>query len=201
LGTDNLNYYIMKKGMIFIFALFLLHSPNLFAQSDSQGHEKWEYILEDTGDVLQFALPLSAGVMTLLHEDYQGTKKFAFSYATTLALTYSLKYITKRKRPEGRSSYDSFPSGHTSSAFSGASFIQRRYGWKYGIPAYFLASVTGVSRMEGPDGFHDIWDVLGGATVGIGSTYLFTKPYKKPQLQIGFSGNKNYKLLTIVYEF
>ena len=170
----------------------------MFAQDGNAGtHERWEYILEDTGDVLQIALPLSAGIATIFQKDYQGTKQLAFSYATTMALTYTLKYTTKRQRPEGRTSYDSFPSGHTSSAFSGASFVQRRYGWKYGKYAYILAALVGVSRMEGPDGYHDIWDVLGGAAIGIGSTYIFTKPYENPRIEVSFSANKNMKLLTL----
>ncbi len=188
----------------FSFFIILITSNNSFGQDmDSSGskHEKWEFILEDTGDVLQFSLPLSAGIMTLIKKDYEGTKKLAFSYGTSLAVTYSLKYIVRRQRPEGRELYDSFPSGHTTSAFSGASFIQRRYGWKYGKYAYLLAAIVGVSRMEGPDGWHDIWDVLGGATVGIGSTYLFTKPYNKQKVDLGFyGGGKNY-VVTFKYRF
>lgn len=160
-------------------------------------HERWEYILEDTGDVLQIALPLSAGLATIFQKDYKGTKLMALSYAATMALTYTLKYTTKRQRPEGRTTYDSFPSGHTSSAFSGASFIQRRYGWKYGKYAYILTAIVGVSRMEDPDGYHDIWDVLGGAAVGIGSTYIFTKPYESPKIEVGFSANRDLKLLAL----
>jgi membrane-associated phospholipid phosphatase len=181
--------------------LVLLHCMGMhfmFSQDGNAGtHERWEYILEDTGDVLQIALPLSAGLVTIFQKDYQGTRQLAFSYATTMALTYTLKYTTKRQRPEGRTTYDSFPSGHTSSAFSGASFIQRRYGWKYGKYAYILAALVGVSRMEGPDGYHDIWDVLGGAVVGIGSTYLFTKPYENPKIEVSFSANRDMKLLTL----
>ncbi len=52
--------------------------------------------------------------------------------------------------------------------------------------------------MEGPDGWHDIWDVLGGATVSIGSTYLFTKPYK---MQVGFISNKGDYLVSFKYQF
>ncbi len=172
-----------------------------YAQDTEGGHEQWEYALEDTGDVLQMALPLSAGIMTLLHKDYQGTKKLAFSYATTMALTYSLKKLTKKKRPEGRELYDSFPSGHTSSAFSGASFIQRRYGNKYGIPAYILATIVAVSRTEAPDGYHDFWDVSAGALIGIGSTYLFTKPYVNNTMNLGFSSGRDYYTLSFTYSF
>jgi membrane-associated phospholipid phosphatase len=182
--------------------LFLTGFPYaLSAQSDAYGHEKWEYVLEDTGDVLQIALPVSAGIISLVHKDYQGTKKMALSYGTTMALTYSLKYLTKKKRPEGRNQYDSFPSGHTSSAFAGAAFLQRRYGWDYGIPAYILASLVGVSRMEGPDGYHDIWDVLGGAAIGICSVYLFTKPYEKTKIELSLGTTTQYRVLTFTYRF
>ena len=164
-------------------------------------HEKWEYVLEDTGDFLQIAIPVAAGLTTIIKKDWQGTKQFALSYATGFVITHALKKIIHKERPEDRNLYDAFPSGHTTSAFSGASFIQRRYGWKYGKWAYVLASIVGVSRMEGPDGWHDIWDVLGGAAVGIGSTYIFTKPYKENNVSVGFySGNKQY-LLTFQYEF
>jgi membrane-associated phospholipid phosphatase len=180
---------------------FHLFSYGCLAQDTEGGHEKWEYVLEDTGDVLQMALPLTAGIMTLIHKDYQGTKKLAFSYATTMILTYSLKELTKKKRPEGRKLFDSFPSGHTSSAFSGASFIQRRYGWDYGIPAYLLATIVAVSRTEAPDGYHDFWDVFAGAAIGIGSTYLFTKPYQKKRIDIGFTKYRDYYSLSFTYSF
>ena len=171
----------------------------LFSQSVVQtidgGHERWEYVLEGTGDVLQLGIPVSAAMITLIKEDFEGTKQLALSYATTLALTYGLKYTVKKQRPEGREQYDAFPSGHTSSAFSGASFIQKRYGWKYGWIGYALACVVAVSRTEGPDGFHDFWDVLGGATIGIVSTQLFTSPYEKKPIDLTFySGDGNYVL-------
>ena len=191
----------MRKWSLRLICVFVILSIKCYSQDTEGGHEKWEYVLEDTGDVLQLALPITAGIMTLIHKDYRGTKKLAYSYATTLALTYSLKHITKKKRPEGRNLYDSFPSGHTSSAFSGASFIQRRYGWDYGIPAYILASLVAVSRTEAPDGFHDFWDVFAGAAIGIGSTYIFTKPYKKEQMTLGFANYRDTYSLTVTYQF
>jgi membrane-associated phospholipid phosphatase len=189
-----------KLSLIFVCAYFFI-TITCYSQDTEGGHEKWEYVLEDTGDVLQLALPLTAGVMTLINKDYKGTKKLAFSYGTTMALTYSLKHFTKKERPEGRKLYDSFPSGHTSSAFSGASFIQRRYGWNYGIPAYLLASIVAVSRTEGPDGYHDFWDVFAGAAIGIGSTYIFTKPPKKEQMSLGFSNYRDTYSLSFLYKF
>jgi membrane-associated phospholipid phosphatase len=164
-------------------------------------HEKWEFVLEDAGDILQLALPIAAGVTTIIKRDWKGTKQFALSYGTGFIVTHSLKRIIRKERPEGRNLYDAFPSGHTTSAFSGASFIQRRYGWKYGKWAYLLATIVGVSRMEGPNGWHDIWDVLAGATVGIGSTYIFTKPYDKNQVQVGFNSYNGNYLIGFKYQF
>ena len=186
-------------GIFFI--TFSLTSEAQIADPIASKHEKWEYVLEDTGDILQIAIPVAAGLTTLFKKDWKGSKQFAFSYATSLIVTHSLKKIVRKERPEGRNLYDAFPSGHTTSAFSGASFIQRRYGWKYGKWAYLGASLVGVSRMEGPDGWHDIWDVLAGATVGIGSTYIFTTPYMQEHFEIGFVGKNDIYILAIKYKF
>jgi membrane-associated phospholipid phosphatase len=184
---------------LFIGIVFLYPS---FSQNQDPGtHEKWEFILEDTGDILQLALPISAGLTTIIKKDWQGTKQFALSYGTSLIITHSLKRIIKKERPENRQLYDAFPSGHTTSAFSGASFIQRRYGWQYGKWAYLLAAIVGVSRMEGPDGWHDHWDVLAGAAVGIGSTYIFTTPYDQFKYNISFDTNKDGFLLGFSMKF
>lgn len=194
---------MLKPTFQFLLVLLLANTNLCLCQTqDPDGsHEKWEFILEDTGDILQIALPVAAGATTLFKKDWQGTKQFAFSYATGFIITHSLKKIVRKERPEGRNLYDAFPSGHTTSAFSGASFIQRRYGWEYGKYAYLLAAIVGVSRMEGPDGWHDIWDVLAGATVGIGSTYLFATPYQQKNVKVGFhAGNGNY-LLSLNYKF
>ena len=150
----------------FLLGFLTLFFTNCNAQlMDDGGHEKWEFILEDAGDVLMIALPAAAGITTLIKKDYEGTKQFGLSYATGFLVTHGLKRLIRKERPEGRNLFDAFPSGHTSSAFSGASFIQRRYGWKYGKYAYVLAAIVGVSRVEGPDGWHDYWDVLAGAAV------------------------------------
>lgn len=181
-----------------ICVILFLNTKFCIAQGD---HEQWEYVLEDTGDVLQIALPVAAGLTTIIKKDWKGTQQFALSYTTGFIITHSLKKIVHKQRPENRGLYDSFPSGHTTSAFSGASFIQRRYGWKYGGAAYFLATLVGVSRMEGPDGWHDGWDVVAGAVIGIGSTYIFTTPYLQEHLEVGFSSKKNNYLFAVKYKF
>ena len=50
-----------------------------------------------SGDVLAFATP-AAGLATLLVlQDWEGLKQGAFAGATTLGMTYALKYIVKKE--------------------------------------------------------------------------------------------------------
>src|SRR5262249_2294602 len=78
-------------------------------------------------------------------------------------LTIGIKQGTRRARPEG--SGFSFPSGHTSASFASATVIQQHYGWKFGIPAYAIASYVGASRVEMRK--HYLSDVAFGAAIGI----------------------------------
>jgi len=75
--------------------------------------------------------------------------------------------------PFGPSSFwFSFPSGHTSAAFQGASFIQLRYGWRAGLPAYAGATFVAFSRVYADK--HFVSDVVAGAALGTLSSFLFT---------------------------
>lgn len=130
--------------------------------------------IQTAGDILQFALPLTAAGLTLGHRDGTGALQLGESLGVTLAVTYALKYTVNETRPNGGS--QSFPSGHTSVSFSAAEFMRKRYGWEYGIPAYAAASFVAYSRVE--SGEHYAHDVVAGAAIGVLSSYLFTKPYK-----------------------
>ena len=77
--------------------------------------------------------------------------------------TNVFKYAVGRERPNGQDE-KSFPSGHASNAFALAAVVERHYGWKAGLPAYALASLVGVSRLQRNK--HYLSDVLGGATLG-----------------------------------
>jgi len=130
--------------------------------------------VQTAGDVLQFVLPGAAGGLTLGYRDGRGALELGESLAVTLGVTYALKYGIDERRPDGGS--QSFPSGHTSVAFSSAEFMRKRYGWEYGVPAYAAASFVAYSRVESRE--HYARDVVAGAGIGILSSYIFTKPYK-----------------------
>lgn len=130
---------------------------------------------EGQADFLTIALPASAYLLTLHKDDHGGAWALTKSLAVTTLSTLALNSIIDKDAPNG-SSGDAFPSGHTSIAFSSAAFMQRRYGWRPGLPAYLVAAYVGYLRMETDD--HDAADVIGGAAVGIVSSYLLTKPMK-----------------------
>lgn len=130
---------------------------------------------EKIGDNLQIALPVSAIASTFIWNDNQKAPlQFIKTMGSSFIITHSLKRIINKERPNG-GDY-SFPSGHTSAAFTGAAFIEKRYGLKAGIPAYMIASYVGWSRVYSKH--HDYYDVVAGALLGIGSAYIFTKPFK-----------------------
>ena len=123
----------------------------------------------------------------------KGFKSFLKSYITTISTTYILKNTTHRLRPDS-TDYMSFPSGHTSSAFAGASFVHFRYGFKYSIPLYLLASFTGYSRVESNK--HYTEDVITGAGLAILSSWYFTLPYSK-KYSFYLNYDKNIKIIKL----
>lgn len=132
--------------------------------------------IETTGSVLRVLLPVTAYSMTFVLDDQEGRHQFYKSFLSTVAVTYGLKAVIDKERPNGNGS-SAFPSGHSAMAFSGASFIHRRYGLKYGSWAYIGATFVGWSRIHADK--HDFTDVCAGALIGIGGTWLFTAPLKK----------------------
>jgi len=86
------------------------------------------------------------------------------SLAIAEALTQTLKYTTRRERPDG-SGKNSFPSGHSADTFAFATALERHLGWKGAIPAYIFSSYVAISRL--PDNKHWLSDVVFGSTVGI----------------------------------
>jgi hypothetical protein len=80
------------------------------------------------------------------------------------AYVQALKYTVQRERPDG-SNTQSFPSGHSASAFATASVLQRHYGWKVGVPATIVAAYVATARVH--DNKHYLSDVIFGSAMGI----------------------------------
>ena len=92
------------------------------------------------------------------------------SYATMAIVVNAAKYTFKEKRPDS-SSRNSFPSGHTATAFVGAEMLYQEYRTTHpwiGYTAYGLSAAVAYLRMHNDR--HWANDVLAGAAVGMLST-------------------------------
>ena len=147
-----------------------------------QGGKKNTQLLTDfkTGidDYTQFFGP--AMVVGLKLGGYEGRSDWprllasaGMSYAIMAAFVNGIKYTAKEMRPDG-STANSWPSGHTATAFVGASLLHKEYGltrspW-WSVAGYGVATATGVMRVL--NNRHWISDVMSGAGIGIMSTEL-----------------------------
>lgn len=91
-----------------------------------------------------------------------GTSALLMGAAVTV-----IKSTSNVRRPDG-SALNSFPSGHTATAFMGAELLRREY-WRIspwiGVAGYAVAAGTGFLRMY--NNRHWLTDVVGGAGIGI----------------------------------
>ena len=195
-------FKLSKKCIVLVTVILIQIQNPLFTQEiDSPQEKRREHAIEQIGDIGQFA-PMTASIaLILINKDKEGGWQYLKGFSANIGATYILKYVINKPRPDGATDGLAFPSGHTSFAFQSASFIQRRYGWEYGIAAYTIAGFVAYSRVEGINDRHDVFDVLGGALVGIGSTYLFTTPHQKEHFKLSFSSTNQEYTVGLTYKF
>lgn len=113
------------------------------------------------------------------HDFKDRTMILAMSWLTMSIVTSSMKRTIKEMRPDG-TTRNSFPSGHTATAFMGAEFLYQEYKdvspW-IGVAGYTVAAGTGFFRMY--NNRHWLNDILAGAGIGILSTKLSYWLYPK----------------------
>ncbi|GHT68229.1 phospholipid phosphatase [Bacteroidia bacterium] len=128
-------------------------------------------------DYLQYApavagLALDAVGVYGRHHIVDKTIILAMAVIVETALVNGMKYSIGTLRPDG-STRNSFPSGHTATAFMGAEFLRREYGhlsvW-YTVGGYTVAAFTGYMRIQ--NNRHWLSDVVAGAAVGVFSTQI-----------------------------
>ncbi len=137
----------------------------------------------NTAYPLSAALPLGLGVAGFLSKDkslqWRSLSSFS-SLIVSMGSVYVLKKTINRARPADKYPFilpqmeehdSSFPSGHTTAAFTTATTLALEYKkWYIAVPAYLWAGGVAYSRLHA--GVHYPSDLLAGAVIGAGSAWL-----------------------------
>jgi membrane-associated phospholipid phosphatase len=136
-------------------------SDNRFAQRN----------IENVGTALQFIIPTFVFARTLYEPDNgDSTGQFVKHFLFSNGITYLIKFSVDEERPDG-SALNSFPSGHTAAAFSGATFTHFRYSFDEAKYLYILSAFTAFSRVYARR--HYTHDVLASVALSLISSYIF----------------------------
>jgi membrane-associated phospholipid phosphatase len=166
-----MNRFSLPAAMM---ALFCLHSGTAAAAYAS------DEVL--SADIITAIIPLTAWGIAHYKDDGEGEGQFYRSVGVALVLNTTLRVAFNEtswgERPNG-SPYG-FPSGHVGFMTSNAAFLQDRFGWKFGVPAYLLTGYVAWVRV---DSDHHRWrDVAAAAALSYGVSKLFVTPHNATHL-------------------
>ena len=146
-----------------------LHDLDVALHEDIEAHSPTRCTVDN---YLQY-LPLAAAAglrlcgMESEHRYRDLLPLMAEAYAIGGATVTVVKLCVDVRRPD-QSAMNSFPSGHTFTAFVGAEILRREYGSEYpmvAVAGYAVAAGVGLMRVY--NSRHWMADVLGGAGIGI----------------------------------
>ena len=182
----------MKKGILWLLiswiSIFQLPAQNwdintVKTISDWNIHDLSRGI-SHSGIILPVGVPTAMGIYALIQKDQPLLKDAIYigtSIIEALGLTYGLKYTIDRQRPYEKypdkirpiepEDSPSFPSGHTTAAFSLATSLSITYPkWYVIAPSAVWACGVGLARIN--QGVHYPSDVLTGAAIGVGCAFV-----------------------------
>lgn len=188
----------MKKILLFI---CLLLSITTFSQNfdidllRNINHHRNEHLDDAFSTISVTARPFSISAPVLVYgigmiKKNETLKEkglmMGASFIVATGISTTLKYAINRPRPYETypdiekisvGGSPSFPSGHTSDAFSNATSLSLAFPkWYVIVPSYTYATAVGYSRMH--LGVHYPSDVVAGAIIGTGSAFLSYKAQK-----------------------
>lgn len=188
----------MKNTLFFIFLLLSISTYSQNVDIDLLryiNHNRNEQLDGAFSKISETARPFSITAPVLVYgigliENNKNLKDkglmMGASFIMATGISTTMKYSINRPRP-----YDtypdiekvsvggspSFPSGHTSDAFSNATSLSLAFPkWYVIVPSYTYAAAVGYSRMH--LGVHYPSDVVAGAIIGTGSAFLSYKAQK-----------------------
>jgi len=190
----------MSRRVAFILFLFLpvvLFSQNLdisilrsINSPEALPSDNFFRFVSNSEIYVALGIPAGMAAAGLMKDDKELLRNACVTFgsaAIASGITIILKYSINRDRPfvtypditkKSDAGSPSFPSGHTSSAFSTATSLSLAYPkWYVIVPTYTWASTVAYSRMH--LGVHYPSDVLAGAVIGAGSAWISYRINKK----------------------
>lgn len=180
-GDAPKSYYNWKRDVtyagipVFLASFIIKDQKRAFRSARFAMNENWKTEIDNYTQLMPY-LPV-VGLKALGYDGRSSWDRLAtsalLSNAVMALAVNATKYSVKEMRPDN-SSANSFPSGHTATAFVAATVLHKEYGltrspW-FSVGGYAVAMGTGFMRVL--NNRHWISDVMAGAGIGILSTEL-----------------------------
>lgn len=127
-------------------------------------------------DILTGIVPLTGLAAAYFKDDTEGQKQWLRNICVNQVLISGLRVAFNEtslgERPNG-SEYG-FPSGHVAAVMAGATFLDKRYGWKWGVPAYMATACVAYVRID--EDQHHWRDVIASGVIAYGVAMLTVTP-------------------------
>lgn len=173
---DSFSQKVLIYAQLGVLALLLTRNNTIDPIQDYFSTERPLGELSQLGDISGMMVP------NLIYISYQALQDSSDSKRRSLYMlkaslfaggtTFFLKRIFNQKRPNSNDR-NSFPSGHTTTAFAFAGVITVEHP-NYKYYAYGLATLVGISRIN--DNAHYLHDVVMGASIGTAYAYSLKGP-------------------------
>jgi membrane-associated phospholipid phosphatase len=161
---------------LFALAFLTLGTPREGHAASSTPLTSTKKNIESLGTGVAIAMPLIAGGISVYKHDWTGVAQLGAETIMTVGTAYALKQFVRERRPDG-SDFRSFPSNTTALSASGSSYLWGRYGWEYGLPAFFATQFVSYSRVQAKQ--HHWYDTLASSAIAAGYGYILTTRFKK----------------------
>ena len=176
--------YVLLGGTLVTASLALMEDGVVYPFQKTQVRNKPLGEYSKWGDTLGQLVPniLYVGGMSIAGY-YGNTKAYDRALGMFKATAYSsgvtsvLKYTIREPRPNNPQEKNSFPSGHSTTAFAFSGYVAAEHGWGWGSAALLMSTFVGYSRIN--DNRHYLHDVVAGATIGWAYGWGISKLGKK----------------------
>lgn len=180
-GTNAPLYYNWKRDLtyagvpLFLSSFIIKDKKRAFRSARFSLDKNWKTEIDNYTQFSPYAV--AVGLKALGYDGRSSWDRLAVSTLASNAVmalaVNATKYSVKEMRPDN-STRNSFPSGHTATAFVAATVLHKEYGltrspW-FSVGGYAVAMSTGFMRVL--NNRHWISDVMAGAGIGILSTEL-----------------------------